>query len=269
MSKTFLNTTEVAEAVVQMAVKKTKTKSSKIFVLGIMAGIFIGLAFIAYITVTQTLGANVDPGLSKLLGAAVFPVGIILVIFAGGSLFTGNNLAFIAFITGDSSLKDVIRNWVVVWAGNFVGSVFIAWVAIVAGVFKSVPMANKVVAIAEGKVSLEFAEAVASGFLCNIIVALAVWMTFAATDATGKLWLCWFPIMMFALSGFQHVVANMFVITAGWMVSPQTISISDMFMNNYIPVTIGNVLSGGIFIPIAYYWLYLKKQPSTVTITSN
>lgn len=269
MSKTFLNTTEVAEAVVQMAIKKTKTKSSKIFVLGIMAGVFIGLAFIAYITVTQTLGTNVDPGLSKLLGACVFPVGIMLVIFAGGSLFTGNNLAFLAYITGDSSFKDVMRNWIMVWAGNFVGSAFIAWVAIVGGVFKSVPMANKVVAIAEGKVNLEFAEAVASGFLCNLIVALAVWMTFAATDATGKLWLCWFPVMMFALSGFQHVVANMFVITAGWMVSPSTITISDMIMNNYIPVTIGNVLSGGIFIPVAYYWLYLKKESLTVTTATN
>ncbi|UUV17640.1 formate/nitrite transporter family protein [Fusobacteria bacterium ZRK30] len=269
MSKTFLNTAEVAEAVVQMAIKKTKTKSSKIFVLGIMAGIFIGLAFIAYITVTQSLGANVDPGLSKLLGAAVFPVGIMLVLFAGGSLFTGNNLAFIAYITGDSSLKDVLRNWAMVWLGNFVGSVFIAWVAIVGGVFKSAPMAAKVVAIAEGKVHLGFAQAVASGFLCNIVVALAVWMTFAATDATGKLWLCWFPIMMFALSGYQHVVANMFVITAGWMVSPETVGISNMFMNNYIPVTIGNILSGGIFVPIAYYWLYLKKEPSTVAAPVN
>jgi len=96
MSKTFLNTAEVAEAVVQMAIKKTKTKSLKIFVLGIMGGIFIALGFIAYITVTQSLGANVDPGLSKLLGAAVFPVGLMLVLFVGGSLFTGNNLAFIA-----------------------------------------------------------------------------------------------------------------------------------------------------------------------------
>ncbi|WP_028857661.1 formate/nitrite transporter family protein [Psychrilyobacter atlanticus] len=269
MSKTFLNTAEVAEAVVQMAIKKTKTKSLKIFVLGIMGGIFIALGFIAYITVTQSLGANVDPGLSKLLGAAVFPVGLMLVLFVGGSLFTGNNLAFIAYITGDSSFKDVLRNWIVVWLGNFVGSAFLAWVAIVAGVFKSAPMAAKVVAIAEGKVHLGFAQAVASGFLCNVVVALAIWMTFAATDVTGKLWICWFPIMMFALSGYQHVVANMFVITAGWMVSPETISISNMFMNNYIPVTIGNVLSGGIFVPVIYYWLYLKKETSKVAASVN
>ena len=102
-----------------------------------------------------------------------------------------------------------------------------------------------------------------------LLVALAVWMTFAATDASGKLWLCWFPIMMFALSGYQHVVANMFVITAGWMVSPENIPILNMFTHNYIPVTIGNILSGGIFVPVVYYWLYLKKDPSTVVATAK
>ena len=173
MSKTFLNTVEVAESVVQMAIKKTKTKSLKIFVLGIMAGIFIGLAYVAYITVTQSLGTNVDPGLSKLLGASVFPVGIMLVLFVGGSLFTGNNLAFLAYITGDSSLKDVLRNWTMVWLGNFVGSIFIAWVAVTAGVFKSLPMASTVVSLAEHKIHLGFAEAVASGFLCNVVGSIS------------------------------------------------------------------------------------------------
>jgi formate/nitrite transporter len=260
MNKTFLNTVECAEAVVKLAIKKAHTKASKVFLLGFMGGIFIGLAYIAYITVSQTLGTTFDAGFGKFMGATVFPVGIMLVLFVGGDLFTGNNLAFIAYCTKDVSLKEVMQNWITVWFGNLIGSIFIAWVAFMGGIFKSSTMHSFTVHLAEHKVHLTFTEALFSGFLCNILVALGVWMTFSATDSIGKLFSAWFPIMMFALSGFQHVVANMFVLSIAKLIDPAIYTPVTALTHNLIPVTLGNLLSGGIFIPVIYYNLYLKKD---------
>ncbi|ADO83940.1 formate/nitrite transporter family protein [Ilyobacter polytropus] len=260
MNKSFLNTVECAEAVVKLAIKKSHTKPSKVFLLGFMGGIFIGLAYVAYITVSQTLGGNFDAGFAKFMGATVFPVGIMLVLFVGGDLFTGNNLAFIGYCTKDVSLKEVLTNWISVWFGNFTGSIFVAWVAFMAGIFKSPAMHAATVSLAEHKVHLTFTEGLFSGFLCNILVALGVWMTFSATDSIGKIFSAWFPIMMFALSGYQHIVANMFVLSIAKMIEPSIYSAGTAITHNLFPVTIGNLLSGGIFIPVIYYTLYLKKE---------
>lgn len=258
--KTFLNTVECAEAVVKMGVKKTSTKPSKTFVLGFMAGIFVGLAYVAYLTATSVMGPAVNPVIGKFIGAAIFPTAVILVLLAGASLFTGDNLATLAWMTGDAKLKDVLKDWTFVWLGNFAGSLFLVFVCYMAKVFKSEAMIAATVDLATHKAHMTFTSAMFSGFLCNVVVALGVWISFTASDTQGKIVAAWFPIMMFAFSGYQHVVANMFVISMGWVLDPTAFTIGEAFMGSFIPVTIGNAFAGGVFIPAIYYFLYLKKD---------
>lgn len=257
--KTFLNTVECAEAVVKMGIKKANTKPSKVFTLGFMAGLFVGLAYVAYLTATSVVGPNINPLVGKFIGSLLFPTAIILVLLAGASLFTGNNLSTLAWMTGDAKFKDVMRNWVFVWLGNFAGSLFLVAVCYFAGIFKSDAIIATTIDLATHKAHMTFTSALFSGFLCNVVVALGVWITFSATDTTGKILAAWFPIAMFAFSGFQHVVANMFVISMGYVLGGN-FTIAEAFMGNFIPVTIGNALAGGAFIPGIYYFLYLKND---------
>ena len=256
--KTFLNTVECTEAVVKMGVKKANTKPSKVYALGFMAGLFVGLAYVAYITATSIPGMS--PLAGKFIGSLLFPTAVILVLLAGGSLFTGNNLATLAWITGDAKLGDVMKNWLFVWLGNFSGALFLVFICYMAKIFKSEAMIETTLHLATHKSHMTFTSALFSGFLCNVVVALGVWITFSATDTTGKIISAWFPIAMFAFSGFQHVVANMFVISMGYVLDPSAFTIAEAFMGNFIPVTIGNALAGGVFVPLIYYFIYIKKD---------
>ncbi len=247
------------EPVVQLGVKKGNTKPAKVFVLGILAGIFIGLAYVGYMTATQTL-MTTDPGLGKFVGAMIFPVGIMLVLFVGGSLFTGNNLITLAWLDKKITLGQVGVNWVAVWLGNLVGSVLTAYSAVLAGSFHGEAISNLAMNIAHHKVEISFTEAVISGILCNILVALGVWMTFAGKDLISKIFAAWFPIMLFALSGYQHSVANMFVLSLGKVLNPEIYTIKEMFLVNILPVTLGNLIAGGILVPVVYYKLYGKDR---------
>lgn len=259
MNKNYLGPYELLEPVVQLGVKKGNTKSTKVFVLGILAGIFVGLAYVGYMTATQNL-MTTDPGLGKFVGALIFPVGIMLVLFVGGSLFTGNNLITLAWLDKKISLTQVGKNWIAVWLGNLVGSVLVAYAAVLAGNFKGKAINALVMNIAHHKVEISFTEAVISGILCNILVALGVWMTFAGKDLISKIFAAWFPIMLFALSGYQHSVANMFVLTLGKILNPQIYTLKETFIINIFPVSLGNLIAGGIIIPVIYYNLYGKDR---------
>ncbi|WP_084140898.1 formate/nitrite transporter family protein [Psychrilyobacter atlanticus] len=250
---------ETAGNVVKMGIKKANSKSINIFLFGILGGFFIALGYMGYMTVTQTMRTRVDTGLASFLGASVFPVGIMLCIVVGGSLFTSNNLLTLALFDKKISLKDLFRNWTFVWLGNFTGSIIAAVLAITAGLYKSEAIYSVAVHMAEHKAVLGFSEAVASAFFCNVLVALGVWMTMSAKDLVSKVIGVWFPVMLFVLCGFQHVVANMYVLSLGKMLGANY-TLGEMFMNNIIPVTIGNALSGGLIFPAMYYFLLVKKQ---------
>ena len=250
---------ETAGNVVKMGVKKANSKNINIFLFGILGGFFIALGYMGYMTVTQTMRTRVDTGLASFLGASVFPVGIMLCIVVGGSLFTSNNLLTLALFDKKISLKNLFRNWTLVWLGNFVGSIIAAALAIIAGLYKSEAIHSVALHMAEHKAVLGFSQAVASGFFCNVLVALGVWMTMSAKDLVSKVIGVWFPVMLFVLCGFQHVVANMYVLSLGKMLGAHY-TLGEMFMNNIIPVTIGNALSGGLIFPAIYYFLLLKKE---------
>lgn len=258
MNKNYVSPNELVDEIISLGIKKGNTKGFKVFILGILAGIFIGLAYIGYMTATQVLMVT-DSGMGKLVGAMIFPIGIMLVLFIGGSLFTGNNLITMAFLDKKITLFQVNKNWLFVWLGNLVGSILTAVVAVESGSFQGEQIITLATNIAYHKVELSFLEAVLSGILCNILVSLGVWMTFAGKDLISKIFAVWFPIMLFALSGYQHSVANMFILSLGKILNPNLYSIQEMFFINIFPVSLGNAISGGILIPIVYYYLYKKK----------
>ncbi len=305
----------------------------KTLISGFVAGMFIALAGIGQITASQTLSQTFDIGFSKFIGASIFPIGLMLCVFTGASLFTGNSLLTLSFLTKDLKFSNLVKNltivWIgnflgsifttkdlkfsnlvknltIVWIGNFLGSIFTAYVAFYAGIFKS-PIIQKVILdTGLSKISLSFSECVASGFFCNILVTMGIIMAMCSTDATGKFlgcWFpvmlfvlcgyqhvvanmfiiyagkilspvimamcstdatgkflgCWFPVMLFVLCGYQHVVANMFIIYAGKILSPENFSMLDIFIKHFLPTSIGNFLSGGVFLPLFLYFSYYKK----------
>lgn len=261
MSKNFLNPSETASAVINMGITRGNEKSSfKILVSGFFAGVFIALAGIGQLSATQTLAQNFDQGFAKFLGACIFPVGLMLCVFTGASLFTGNSLLTLSFLTKNLNFFNLVRNLSLVWIGNFLGSIFTAYVSVYAGIFLPPAMEKTLVGTALSKSALSFSECIFSGFLCNLLVALGVVMAMSAVDAAGKLFACWFPIMLFVVSGYQHVVANMYIVSAGALVSPENISVIKILVSHFLPVTIGNFLSGGVFLPAFLYYLYIDKK---------
>lgn len=261
MSKTFLNPLETSSAVINMGIARGSEKNAlKIIVSGFVAGMFIALAGIGQITASQTLAQTFDTGFAKFIGASIFPVGLMLCVFTGTSLFTGNCLLTLSCLTKNISPWQVIRNLILVWIGNFLGSIFTAYVSFYSGIFSSPAMEKAVIQNVLSKTGLTFSQSVFSGFLCNLLVAMGVVMAMSSVDAVGKLFACWFPIMLFVVSGYQHVVANMYVLSIGKLLSPQSVPFLETFINHFVPVTIGNFLSGGVFLPLFLYYLYVKDS---------
>ena len=255
MEKRFLTPMEIANTIVNVNEKRGDLKSKTCFLLGIMAGIFIGLGGLGNIIVTQTLG-NIDLGLSRLAGAAVFPVGLMLVVIAGGELFTGNNLMTLAVAKNKTTKLKLLKNWSLVYIANFIGALLLAILLYYSGILDG-DSATKAVSIAQAKASIPIQQLFIRGILCNVVVTLAVWMATGAQDIISKIFACWFPIMLFVLCGFEHSIANMFFIPIGMMLGAN-ISILELIIN-LIFVTLGNLLGGAFFVPFIYYNDYLKK----------
>ena len=259
MEKRMLTPAEIAESTILTGVKKANSPSLQLLLLGILAGAFIGFGSHADIVIMQTMG-KIDVGLAKFLGAAVFPVGLMLVIIAGGELFTGNNLMTLALIDKKIGIKGLLRNWGLVYFGNFIGAVALAYSLNVAGFYNSETVANMALKIATGKMGLTFGSAFIRGTLANIVVALAVWLSYSSKDIVGKIFAIWFPIMMFVLSGFEHSIANMFFLPIVKFIGAGEFTWIEMWTNNLIPVTLGNVFGGGVIIPVMYYLIYIAPS---------
>ncbi|HKL10137.1 MAG TPA: formate/nitrite transporter family protein [Clostridia bacterium] len=259
MGKLFLTPGEITKAWIEIGKKKADLEIGKMLMLGILAGMFIGLGAHADIVIIQTLGKNIDVGLAKFLGAAVFPVGIMLVVIAGAELFTGNCLISLAVMDKRATLDKMLKNWTVVYAGNLIGSVLLALLLSKSGLYAPEAMSEKALAIASGKLSLTFTQAVIRGIFCNVLVVLAVWMQAGAKDISGKILAMWFPVMLFVLSGFEHSVANMYFIPLGKFLG-LGISWTQIWIANLVPVTIGNIIGGAILIPMAYWYSYAYQK---------
>lgn len=265
---------EIAVALRESGRKKTQLSLDRMFILGILAGVYIGFGAQLATTVSMDLAPIVGVGLSNLISGGAFSVGLMLVVLGGAELFTGNNLIWLSFLSRRSKATAVFRNWATVFLGNFVGSMLLAILIFVGGFYTigGNALGIRALTIANGKVNIGFIQLVARGIVCNWLVCLAVWIATSAEDTTGKILACFFPIMTFVASGFEHSIANMFFIPMGILLKGVPNLVSQAGLNieyltwtgfltrNLVPVTIGNIIGGGFFVATLYWYVYLRPE---------
>ncbi len=248
---------KIAELTIDTGVTKTKLPFSHLLLLGFLGGAFISLGYLLDIRVIGDLPKEWG-SLANLIGGAVFPVGLILIVLAGAELITGNIMSVsMAYFAKKVTLGNLIHNWVWITLTNLIGALFVAYFfGHVVGLTETGPYLDKTVAIAQSKVDSSFLQTFVSAIGCNWLVCLAIWLAYGADDFIGKIAGIWFPIMAFVAIGFQHVVANMFVIPAA-IFAGQLTWID--FIDNMIPTFLGNVVGGAIFVGLLYYYVYYKQ----------
>jgi formate/nitrite transporter len=263
----------IAETVAQkVGVAKATSPWLTVFVLGILAGAYIGFGGLLSTTVTFDVASRWGIGISKILSGATFSVGLMLVVIAGAELFTGNNLMVSSVMTREITFGAMLKRWGVVYLANFVGSIFLALLFYYSGLWKTGDgaLGAAAVKIAYNKVALSFGEALWRGIGCNWLVCLAVWMALAARQVIGKIFAIFFPILAFVAIGFEHSVANMYFIPTGILlmkgagftnvpgVDPNLLGWANFLWRNLLPVTIGNIIGGVVFVGMSYWGAYLR-----------
>ncbi len=236
---------------------KAEAPAMKLFVLAILAGAYIALGalFFTLVVTDSTLGA----GPTRFLGGVAFSLGLILVVIAGAELFTGNALMVISLVDGKISLRGLLRNWTIVFAGNFLGALTIALFVVLADVMTSDALSEKVTEIAQSKLQLSSTQAFFRGILCNILVCLAVWMSFAARTVTGKVAVIIPPIAAFVGVGFEHSVANMYVVPVAMLGGNIDLDLPALFAN-LVFVTLGNIVGGGLLVAVSYWVIFQRNS---------
>jgi formate transporter FocA len=262
----------MAQKAEDAGVAKAKLGFWKMFALAVLAGAFIALGAVFATTVT-TGGGALPFGIVKLAGGLVFCLGLILVIVAGAELFTGNNLIVMAWAGGKVSTSRLLRNWVIVYAGNFVGSILTAFMMFLSGqhAFGAGALGINALNIANAKVNLGFGQAIVLGIFCNALVCLAVWLCMSARTTTDKILAIIFPITAFVAAGFEHSIANMYFIPAGLFIKAGSglefaaadytnLTWGNFFTANLLPVTIGNIIGGAVMVGLVYWFIYLRPR---------
>jgi formate/nitrite transporter len=280
---------EMATRAEYVGMRKAEAPLLTLFALAVLAGAFIALgAIFATTVISGTVVINAPDGslafsfglpfgITKLLAGLVFCLGLILVIVGGAELFTGNNLIVMAWASGKVSTGALMRNWGVVYAGNFVGSIGTAVLVFIAQqyMFGNGVIGLTALNIAKSKVELGFLQAIALGVLCNALVCLAVWMTFSARSTIDKIAAIIFPITAFVAAGFEHSIANMYFISVALFIkdfagsefwgligkTPEdyaSLNWGSFLLNNLLPVTIGNIIGGAVFVAAIYWMIFLR-----------
>ena len=237
---------------------KSKISLASFIILGFLAGAYI--AFGGMLAEIVTSGMNYPVGLKKFFFAAVFPLGLILTVLCSAELFTGSCLYMpVAFLDKKANFKDLLKNLVGSWIFNFIGALFIAFViAYLSGIMTSEPFSSTAITVASNKVDLNFLQALIRGIGCNWLVCLAIYIAISSEDIISKIVGIWFPIMAFVALGFEHSIANMFFIPLAMFLGAP-ITINQLF-TNLIPVTIGNIIGGALFVGMFYWIVYLKNK---------
>lgn len=276
--RNYYTPAEIASIVLEAGVVKARAGAARLLGLALMAGMFIAFASEGSNMAAYNLLARPETyGIGKALAGAIFGTGLMLVVVAGGELFTGNNLMLISWFEKKIRLRSMLRNWGLVYLGNLAGALVIAGLMAVSGLFNSSAglLGGMTVKIAAYKTGLGFWAALSLGILCNLLVCGAVWMAYGAKDITGKLWACFFPIWLFITSGFEHSIANMYYIPAGILAKANPVwaqasgvtaeklaelNWTNFFLRNLLPVTLGNVIGGGLMIGGIYWFCYLRQK---------
>jgi formate transporter len=250
---------QVALLVEQIGVKKATLPTVPTLALGVLAGAFI--AFGAMFSMLALTGSLLGFGPSRVLAGLAFSLGLVLVVVGGAELFTGNNLVVMAWAASKITTGQLLRNWALVYVANLVGalgSALMMWWSGALGLAGG-GVAETAIAIAQAKVALGFTEALFRGILCNVLVCLAVWLSFAAHDVPGKVLAIIFPISAFVALGFEHSVANMYLIPIAMLAGADGVSLVG-FIGNLLPVTLGNIVGGGVLVALVYWLVYLRGR---------
>lgn len=268
---------QIVAANMTAAKGKTELPLLRMILLGIFAGMFIAGGASAS---SLAMHAISNVGLARFVAGAIFPVGLMMIVFVGGELFTGDCLMIMGCVHGKFSVKDMLRVLVVVYLSNFVGSVLFAELVNLSGQYSysSGLLGAFTIKVAMGKVNLSFVSAFASGILCNIFVCMAVLMAMAAKDIAGKVWAIFFPILAFVVSGYEHCVANMYYIPAGIFAKAnasyaaiametygytaaqlENLNWVNFVVKNLVPVTLGNIVGGMLFVGLPLYCIHARK----------
>ncbi|MEJ2512292.1 MAG: formate transporter FocA [Anaerolineales bacterium] len=265
---------EMATRAEYLGVQKAETGILKTFALAILAGGFIAMGSV-FATTTAAGTGSMPFGAAKLMTGFVFCLGLVLVVVAGAELFTGNNLIVMAWASRKVSTRKLLRNWTIVYGGNFVGSVGMAVLVFLSGqyTFGGGAVGETALKIAAGKVELGFIQAVSLGTLCNTLVCLAVWLTFSARTTVDKIAAIIFPVTAFVAAGFEHSIANMYFIPFGLMIKQfdpnfvvqsgvdvSTLTWGTFLLNNLLPVTIGNIIGGAALVSATYWAIFLRSR---------
>lgn len=269
---------QILEANISAGKVKSQTSLPKIILLGLMAG-----AFIAFGASSSNVAVHsiTDVGLARTLAGSIFPVGLMLIVLIGGELFTGDCLMITGFLDKKYPVTAIIRVLITVFISNFVGSLMIVLLVANSGQYDYTGglLGAYTIKVALGKVTLSFGKAFISGILCNILVCLAVLMASTAKDIAGKIWAIFFPILAFVLGGYEHCVANMYYIPAGivaamnpdYVVKAQeaygygavdfsVLTWSNFTISNLIPVTLGNIVGGMVFVGLPLFLIHKGKR---------
>ncbi|MCC7446437.1 MAG: formate/nitrite transporter family protein [Anaerolineae bacterium] len=280
-----------------MGVTKSKLGFFQAFALAVLAGAFIAMGAIFATTVSaggMTVRAadgaaaftiGLPYGVTRLLAGLVFSLGLILVIIGGAELFTGNNLIVMAWVSRKVTTTDLLRNWVIVYIGNFVGAILTAYVMFLSKqyVFGDSAMGAAILKTGVAKTSLEFIPAVALGIFCNALVCMAVWLCLSARSTTDKILSIILPISAFVAAGFEHSIANMYFIPIALFVKYldpvfyaarvaaeptvlwDSLTWANFLLKNLLPVTIGNIIGGTVLVGFAYWFIYLRPERARQT----
>ena len=269
---------EIASRVEKIGVGKANLNFWAKFTLAMLAGVFISFGAVLYTLVVHD--SKLSFGLTQLLGGLSFCLGLILVVVAGAELFTGNNLLVMAYVSKKITLRQLLRNWVIVYFGNFIGAVSMAmWLYIARQwTVNNSLVGAKMLLIANAKVSLPFLVAFSRGVLCNALVCLAVWLCIGGRSVADKILSILFPITAFVALGFEHSVANMYFIPMGILLKNNPLvleavttlsgkpgdfshlTIQGLLVNNLLPVTLGNIAGGGVLVGLVYWFVYLRGK---------
>jgi len=255
-----------------ICLQQVNATTERSIIFGILAGVYIAFGACLSTLIGHDTAKYLGLGLARFVTGAAFSFGLMLVIVAGADLFTGSNLMLMTFLDKKASFKKVALKWCFLFVTNFIGAVFLAYLYYKTNLWKMGDMAVglSAIKIANAKVGLTFIEAFTRGILCNWLVCLAIWMAAASRDVSGKILVIFFPIMAFVALGFEHSVANMYFIPLGLFLKSTNVFIDPalslsgltwgaFFVKNLLPVAIGNMIGGAIFVGFLYWRVFTKE----------
>jgi formate/nitrite transporter len=275
---------EIAKRAVEVGTRKCRLPFWPLLTLAVLAGAFIALGAVFSTTVSAGTAGVVPFGLARLLTGVVFCLGLVLVVVAGAELFTGNALISMAWASGTVSTAQVLRNWGIVYTGNFIGALATAVLLFLSRqyTFDSGAVGLAALEAARAKTALGFGQAVILGTLCNALVCLAVWLCLGARSTADKILAIVFPISAFVAVGFEHSVANMYFIPIGLLIKGDipflatlgksatdyaNLTWSNFLLVNLVPVTVGNLIGGVVLVGLVYWFIYLRPERTLVSLS--